>query len=333
MKIAVLIPVYNAERHLPATLDSILAQTYPGVEIYALDDGSTDHAKDVIFDYAKRYPDRVHASAWENHGVGPTLNRLMDGLPNDVEAFSIADCDDYLHPEAIARLAEALERTEADVAECGIARVPNDAVAPEGLSTHLAEPEQVINDMSVYLLRRTAPGEWINYFNKLYRRKSVKDIRFQEGLDYEDDYWFGFNVNASIRRKVLLSAPLYGYRMNPEGVTSKVRFWQYVPSVALRIRLSCERFLKAGRVPKALEGEFLRELSKDAYRMIVRKNLKKNAEASSRREWFLKAGEALRRLESDYSFRPVGLNPVQAFAYTACRRGWYSTARLAVKLT
>ena len=41
-KISFVIPVYNTERFLSATLDSILAQTYTNIEVICSDDGSTD---------------------------------------------------------------------------------------------------------------------------------------------------------------------------------------------------------------------------------------------------------------------------------------------------
>lgn len=334
MKVAVIIPVYNAERFLPQTLDSILAQDYPGVEIYCLDDQSTDGAPAVLADYARRYPGRIHVSAWENHGVGPTLNRLMDELPPDVEAFAIADCDDYQHPKFISTLVKAMEETGADVAQCLIARVSSEARYPEGFPAGAVdESREIDDDMSCYLLRATAPRGWINYWNKLYRRTAVDSVRFRPGLDYEDDFFFSYEVNAAIKRKVRVNARLYAYRMNPDGVTSKVRYWQYVPSAALRIRLSLTEFLHAGRIPDRLRGQFLRELSKDAYRMVVRKNLKGNRDPAECRRLFQLAGERLREIETEFGFRPCGLNPMQRLLWRLTIGGHYVLAKALVFLT
>ena len=65
---------------------------------------------------------------------------------------------------------------------------------------------------------------------------------------------------------------------------------------------------------------------------FVRKNLRKNRDAASRRELFLAAGEALGRLERDYGFSPVGLGLMQRLVYSACRRGRYRLARLLAPL-
>lgn len=333
MKVAVIIPVYNAAAFLPQTLDSILAQTYPGVEVWCCDDGSTDAAPQVLAEYAQHNPGRVHVSGWANHGVGPTLNRLMDELPAETDAFAICDCDDYLHPKFIETLVAAMEKTGADVVECDVARVPSTATYSKDFPSGGSGEVRVIEDMSVFRLKRTAPGRWINYWNKLYRRSSVAGVRFRKGLDYEDDYFFEYEVNAAIARKAIVDQPLYSYRMNPEGVTSRVRFRQYVDSATLRIRLSLELFLNAGRIPPEMRDDFKRELAKDAYRMCIRKNLKKNRFGSERRELFLLAGEAFARLEQDCGFSPTGLNPVQRLLYACCRRGWYRLASALVYLT
>jgi glycosyltransferase involved in cell wall biosynthesis len=49
--ICCIVPVYNGEKYLPETLDSILAQTYRPLEILVADDGSTDGTASVVASY------------------------------------------------------------------------------------------------------------------------------------------------------------------------------------------------------------------------------------------------------------------------------------------
>ena len=129
-----------------------------------------------------------------------------------------------------------------------------------------------------------------------------------------------------------VDAALYAYRDNPSSATSSIPFREYVRSTLERIRLSHEVFLVPGRVPAALVAEYRADLARDAYRMCIRKNLRKNRDAASRRELLLAAGEALGRLERDYGFSPVGLGLMQRLVYSACRRGRYRLARLLAPL-
>ena len=321
MKVAVLIPVYNAERYLRECLDSALAagrevdRSGHGFEIVCCDDGSQDTSKAILQEYAIRH-ENVRFIAQANVGVSATRNRLMDDLPGDVDAFAFLDSDDTVQPEMYARLAEAMVRTGADVAE-----------------TEWDGDERVIDDMSLYLLKRTAPGRWINVINKLYRKSAVGSIRFRAGLCFEEDLFFNFEVHQAIRRKVLAPGHFYYYRPNPDSATSVLNQCKYFDSTTRRIRLSLEEYLAKGRIPVTLEPEFRRELAKDAYRMCLRKNLKKNRNPQLRRELFLAAGEFFRALERDCGFCPDGLNPIQRLLYGCCRDGRYCAARCVAFLT
>ena len=328
MKIAVLIPVYNAERYLRECLDSVLAAgdrlaTGEG-EICALDirccnDGSTDTSESILAEYALRFANVSYVSQ-ANAGVVAARNRLLDELPADCDAFAFVDSDDLVAPETYAVLADALGRAQADVAECGM---PGNAVGGE----------QVVDDMSCFLLRRTAPGPWINVVNKLYRRSAVGAIRFRPGLRFEEDFFFNYEVNAAIRRKVLLPGVFYSYRDNPDSATHALNHERYFESTTRRIRLSLEVFLAAGRIPPELEPAWRAELTKDAYRMCLRKNLKRNRDSAGRRRLYARAGAFLKDLENDFGFRPSGLNPIQRALWAACRNGRYRTGRLLSFLT
>ena len=316
MKVAVLIPVYNAERYLRECLDSVLAAgaelARSGshvLEVFCLDDGSSDASPAILGEYSIRFSN-VHFETQSNAGVAATRNRMMDALPADVAAFAFLDSDDSVLPGMYATLAEALERTGADVAE-----------------TEWRGDETVLDDLSVFLLRRTAPGRWINVINKLYRRSSVGSIRFREGLCFEEDFFFNFEVHQAIHRKVLVPGHFYMYRKNPESATSVLNQRRYFESTTRRIRLSCSDYLAAGRIPAAFEAEFRAELAKDAYRMCIRKNLKKNRDAALRRELFRAAGAFFAELEREFAFAPAGLNPLQRLLYRCCRSGRYRMAR------
>lgn len=330
--IAALVPAYNADRHLRDCLDSLLAQTEP-VEIWCCDDGSADTTRAILMEYSLRCP-RMHFLTQRNRGVCAALNRLLDELPDDIEYFMIVDADDYVHPKMAAVLQEALLKTGSDVAECGIVRVPDGACQPGGLSLDVTGTEQVIDNLSVYLLKRTAPSTcWINKNAKLYRRAAVRSLRFREGLAFEEDYFYGCEVNAAISRKVIVPYGFYAYRDNPASVTHVLNHRRYFESASLRVRLTCEVFLATGRIPLELEREFRKDLTKDIYRMCIRKNLKKNRDCAERQRIFQRAGDLLKGLEHDFGFVSTGLNPIQWLIWNCCRQGHYTTASALVYLT
>ena len=90
-KISVLVPVYNVERYLRRCLDSILAQTFPELEILCLDDGSTDASGAVLDEYAGR-DSRIKVIHKENTGYGNTMNLAITMAEGEDIGICIRKC-------------------------------------------------------------------------------------------------------------------------------------------------------------------------------------------------------------------------------------------------
>lgn len=96
MKTSVLIPTYNSERTIEATLDSVFSQTIPPDEILIMDDGSTDNTVSLL----SRYVPRITLFQQRNRGVAHARNVLAERARGDLIAF--LDHDDIWHPQYIA---------------------------------------------------------------------------------------------------------------------------------------------------------------------------------------------------------------------------------------
>lgn len=53
-KVNILVATYNGEKYLAELLDSLLAQTYPNIQIFVLDDGSSDKTNQIIKQYTEK---------------------------------------------------------------------------------------------------------------------------------------------------------------------------------------------------------------------------------------------------------------------------------------
>jgi glycosyltransferase involved in cell wall biosynthesis len=104
--VSVAIPAYNAEKTIRETLDSVLEQSYPNIEVIVVDDGSTDGTWSVL----QSYGSRIRSIHQENQGLAGCRNT---GLRAAVGKYiALLDSDDLCEPERIAVQVELFERFE-----------------------------------------------------------------------------------------------------------------------------------------------------------------------------------------------------------------------------
>ena len=111
--VSVLIANYNYAQYLPATLDSLLTQTYANWEAVVLDDGSTDGSADVVRAYAAR-DSRVRLVEQPNAGQNAAVNACYRELRGDV--ICLLDSDDVFRPNKLACVLTAFRRQP----DCGV---------------------------------------------------------------------------------------------------------------------------------------------------------------------------------------------------------------------
>lgn len=107
-KVSLIIPIYNAEMYLKRCLDSVVAQTYPALEILLVNDGSRDHSLAICEEYEKK-DDRIHIIDKENTGVSDSRNVAIAAATGTYLQFM--DSDDWLTPDATERLVTLAEMT------------------------------------------------------------------------------------------------------------------------------------------------------------------------------------------------------------------------------
>lgn len=102
--ISIIVPVFNAEKHLDKCIKSLINQTYEKIEIILIDDGSTDKSLDVCLSY-KQKDSRIYYFHQENQGVSAARNRGIKEASGDYIAF--VDADDWIDLSICEIFAEA----------------------------------------------------------------------------------------------------------------------------------------------------------------------------------------------------------------------------------
>ena len=107
MDLSVVICAYNEEKHLPAQLDALLAQEWPGDwEIVVVDNRSTDSTADVVSDYSRR-DNRVRLVAAMDR-AGQSYGRNVGAVAAHCDNLAFCDADDVVADGWVAAIAEGL---------------------------------------------------------------------------------------------------------------------------------------------------------------------------------------------------------------------------------
>jgi glycosyltransferase involved in cell wall biosynthesis len=178
LHIAVIIPAFNVAPYLRDAITSVLHQTHPDWTMVIVDDGSTDATPGIAGQFADR---RINLVRQDNAGVSAARNRGIAASTSAVCLF--LDADDWLAPNALARLAAALDAAPAAPAASAACA----HVSPGG-SVHLAPPPP----HGALLRRLLVRNLFANGGHLLVRRAAIEAAGpFRTDLRYGEDweYW------------------------------------------------------------------------------------------------------------------------------------------------
>ena len=198
MKLSVIVPVYKVEDYLAECVDSLLNQTVKDLEILLVDDGSPDRAGEIADRYAAAYPEKVRVLHIDNGGQGRARNLALPLATGDYVGF--VDSDDWVAPDMYGKMLSRAEETGADLVVCDFLEHFNDGrekVLPACFQAHPL----------------SAAG---SSCNKIFRRSLIGELRFPEGLWYED-FFFSAVMLVRSKRTEFVQEPLYVYRRGQES--------------------------------------------------------------------------------------------------------------------
>ena len=210
--ISVIIPVFNVEPYLTKCLDSVVAQTYPDLEILLVNDGSTDNCKEICNEYVKR-DDRIVLLNKGNGGVSSAKNIGLNNITGQYVGF--VDSDDWIEPDMYEMLLSALKDANVSISVASYYKARDTVSTPMINRKHI--PNGVINteNMLLYPLKRDYYMGFCGYMcNKLFLAEVFHDnsLRFNEKIRYgEDVLLYSELVLRGKCRGVYTDKPLYYY--------------------------------------------------------------------------------------------------------------------------
>lgn len=221
--VSVLLATRNGSRYLEESLATLAAQTYPEVEIIAVDDGSADRTPDILSAFASRHPrTRLHRA----DAVGLAGALAMAAAHARGVYLARQDDDDRSHPERIARQVAHLESHPAiDVLGTGATVIDERGNRIEAYPVP-ADPARMRRT-----LRRATPFVHGSVMMRraAYDRAGGYRAGFRASQDL--DLWLRLGADAVLAN---LPEALYEWRRHPGGVYSRARADQLFYSAVAR---------------------------------------------------------------------------------------------------
>ncbi|MFD3697254.1 CDP-glycerol glycerophosphotransferase family protein [Streptomyces sp. NPDC058646] len=186
-RFSVIVPAYKVQAYLQESLDSVLTQSYPDLELIAVDDASPDACGSIIEEYAARDPRVIAVHLAHNLGPGPARNAGLARATGDYLLF--LDGDDTLAPGALQAITDRLKDTGSpDVLVYDYARTFwTGELVRNRLSDRLSEEGPASFRLAD---RPSLLGMLMVVWNKAYRREYVEreGFAFPPGF-YADTPW------------------------------------------------------------------------------------------------------------------------------------------------
>lgn len=213
MKISIIVPIFNSEKHLSTCLNSLLSQTLEEIEVITIDDASTDNSYQILRHYQSLHPTKLKVFKNEqNIGQGATRNKGIALAKGDYIGF--VDSDDYIALNCFELMYEnAYRYGYPDIVTTNFMFVHNDNKAETFADKH--KPHLFTPSMSPSIVIDNSPACW----NKIFRRDILEKGLFLENVMWED---ISFTYFHMLNAKEVVSANdfSYFYRQNPDGITA-----------------------------------------------------------------------------------------------------------------
>lgn len=207
IKVAVVVPVYNVEGTLEATVKSIQTQSHKNLEIILVDDGSPDKSGELC-DRLALEDSRIKVVHQKNGGVSVARNSGIDAASSDYICF--VDSDDEITPEFVENALQAMYINDAQLAVLGVLYYYNNKTEyickPNSVQEYTAgtlkEYRQVLSDWFITLLHA-----------KMFSRKLIveKNIYFTPGVTCGEDGLFIIDYLYHCKKSVFSDKPGYRY--------------------------------------------------------------------------------------------------------------------------
>lgn len=227
IKVSVVMAIYNSEKYLRKTLDSVLSQSLSEIEIILVDDGSTDSSYDILKEYEN--DDRILVLQQKEPSDGAAFARNLGVSHARGEYISVLDADDLFGPDMLMEAYNRAIATDAEVVifDGDLYDEKQDTCRETGmiLRKEFLPKDEVFapTENADKLFFMTIGAAWnVLFSHELVQRENLKFHSFH----HADDLGFVYLGFATAKRIAILPKRLIHYRSNnDDSQASNLEKW------------------------------------------------------------------------------------------------------------
>lgn len=213
VKTSVILPVFNAEKTLERTLNSLIKQTLKEIEIIAINDGSSDNSDAILKKYASE-DSRIKVLNQSNSGVSYSRNRGLDNSRGEYIFF--IDSDDWIDEDTLEKMYIFAKQYQLAFVACG---------HEEQNSTKM-RAEKVVKKS--FILRDSKA--YFEYFDALFFQSALAklfkldqiNIRFDEQMQLGEDLAFTYSfINRQVSLGFCGEVEYHIVNQNPSSLSKR----------------------------------------------------------------------------------------------------------------
>lgn len=226
MKFSIIVPVYNVEKFLRESLDSIISQTLKDFEVICVNDGSTDNSLEILKKYANK-DSRIKVISQENQGQGVARNNAIDIAHGKYLLF--VDPDDFIESNTLEVLYNKFHETDVDIIQFDYATCKEDGTHKR-VETFKKRLKKYFN----YSIKNNQIFNWheikkknlekmfLAIWNKAYKTSFIKEhhIKFAPTKTGEDNV-FSISSNLLANKILYINKVFYFYRTRTGSAVTK----------------------------------------------------------------------------------------------------------------
>lgn len=225
--VSIIVPVYNTEKYISECLHSVTQQSYPHIEIIAVDDGSTDNSLSILNEISAT-DNRLKVFSQRNQGVSAARNLALKKATGEYIMF--VDADDWIDVSTIEECLQAIG--DADVCFFAYIREFTNRSLPKPLfpQTQIFTTEackqlqrRIIGPIGEELANPGMLDSLGTIWGKLYRKEILNGTEFIDlkVIGTAEDSLYNCNVFRKVKKAIYLNKAFYHYRKFNSGAETK----------------------------------------------------------------------------------------------------------------